>query len=286
MIDARFAPKADGVSPLSRGGFTLPELIVGVLLLGAGLVTVVGVLMASRQMLPGRELQVNGEQLPIAPSPSAFAQAVQLHGLFQERLTTARGVYVFGGEHRGLPTGASRLGGLPLALRALPTLDLGAVPNLPGDAVAFYEANRDRLGMTERGRSSADFTVIVVGPWRGALAAVSLLQIRARTLSVGAQNEQENFTRWDTELYDISGDNLKSSFLERANVAGAASVGACHYWFRYDEGRVAEEGPTLAVFPDPGLYAGARFQTSSESFTTAPELPPFSRFAYFLAVSP
>ena len=86
-----------------------------------------------------------------------------------------------------------------------------------------------------------------------------------------------NYVRRETNLYDVSGDNLTCSFLEKANSAAVSSVGARHFWYRYDEGRVAEEGPALTTFPDLWNFAGDR---------VGDIIPSPSHFVYCLPISP
>lgn len=266
--------------PSSTVGFTLPELIVGVLVFGLAAFMVLGVLLAVRRNLPGRDARVGDETLAIAPSPAVFGEAVRLHGQLLQRLTTARAVYVFGGTHRGLPEGASRLGGKPLALSALPTLDLSAPAALTTDAWGFYQAHQAELGRMVENPNPDDFTVVVVGPLGARLAATAVVQVRTVTVDAGTEGDPERFTRREATLYDASGDVFDYVYVERPDVSRVAAVGASHFWHRYAEARVAEEGPVLAVFPDPSLYAGARGGESSG------EIPPFSRFAYVMAVNP
>jgi hypothetical protein len=218
--------------------------------------------------------------LAIAPSPAVFGEAVRLHGQLLQRLTAARAVYVFGGTHRGLPEGASRLGGKPLALSAIPTLDLSAPAALTTDAWGFYQAHQAELGRMVESPNPEDFTVVLVGPWGGRLAVTAVVQVRTVAVQAGTESEPEWFTRREARLYDASGDAFGYVYVERPDVSRIAAVGASHFWHRYAEARVAEEGPVLAVFPDPSLYAGARGGASSG------EIPPFSRFAYVMAVNP
>lgn len=274
-------PVADGVGKrlsIRWKAFTLPEVIVGVSLLGLFLLMCVGLVRAGKRLLPGSAVSVDGTILPIAPSPGAFADAVKLHGAFIDRLNTARAVYVFGGSHEGLPSGASRLNGAPLAASSLPTI-LTFTAGLPQDAYAFFQAYSAQLGSVAGVSSPADFTVLVVGPWNGQLAVTALVQVREHRVTLEDQESPTAWVRRDTTLYDVSGDTWSCAFVEKAAVAATDAVGAKHFWYRYDEGRVAEEGPVVAVFPDPWLYAGSRA-------TLREEAPPFSRFTFVLSVNP
>lgn len=258
-------------------GFTLPEVIVGLALLAGFLLLCIGVVQAAQRLLPGRSVVAEGMDLPIAPSPGAFADAVKLHSVFLERLGAARAVYVFGGTHQGLPTEASRLNGRPLSLSALPTIATFSA-GLPLDGYAFHQAYATQLGAFDESRAADDFTVLIVGPSNGQLAVTALVQVRSRSVAPERQGEPIEWVSRSTTLYDVSGDTWNCAFVEKASLASAQAVGARHFWHRYAEGRVAEEGPTMAVFPDPWLYAGNR---GAEN-----EAPPFSRFTYFLAVNP
>lgn len=261
-----------------RDGFTLPEAIVGIALLGLFLMLCVGLVRAGKRLLPGSALAIGGEVLPVAPSPAAFADAVKLHSALIERLTTARAVYVLGGSHQGLPAGASRRSAAPLAATALPAIE-GFGAGLPLDAYAFQQAYASQLGPIATTGAPGDFTVVIIGPWNDRLAVTALVQVRERSVSGEDHSVTNEWMRRETQLYDISGDTWKCAFLEKANVASSTAVGARHFWYRYEEGRVAEEGPVMAVFPDPWLYAGDRGTDHDES-------PLFSRFTYFLSVNP
>lgn len=259
-------------------GFTLAEAIVGIALLGMFLMLCIGLIRAGKRLLPGSALAIGGEVLPVAPSPAAFAESVKLHSVLIERLTTARAVYVLGGSHQGLPGGASRLNAAPLATTSLPAIETFRA-GLPVDAYAFQQAYASQLGPMATAGSPADFTVVIVGPSSGRLAITTLVQVRERRVSGEDQSLPNEWMRRETQLYDISGDTWKCSFLEKASQASSAGVGARHFWYRYEEGKVAEEGPVVAVFPDPWLYAGTRGADHDVP-------PPVSRFTYFLSVNP
>lgn len=265
---------AAGNGDSANGGFTLPEIIVGIVLLGAFMLMCVGLVQAAQRLLPGRAITLDGVVIPLAPSPAAFADSVKLHSVLLEWLNHARAVYVLGGSHQGLPTGASRAAAAPLALSRLPTIprfDAG----LPLDAFAFYQTYATQLGLPASSYSPRDFTVMVVGPWNGQLVLTVLVQVKEREVVL---DDQTRWVRRETKLYDVSGETWSCAFLEKASAASSVNVGARHYWYRYFEDRVAEEGPVMAVFPDPCVYAGSRGRTD--------EPPPFSRFTYVLAVNP
>lgn len=259
-------------------GFTLPEVIIGVALLSVFMFMCIGLVRAAKRLLPGVALSVEGEVLPIAPSPSAFASAVKLHGALIERLTEARAVYVFGGSHEGLPSTASRQAGAPLETSSLPTIAAFSA-GLPLDAYAFQQAYASQLGPFVKTGAAADFSVVLIGPWNNQLAITALIQVRERPIAGEESSSPQSWMRRETVMYDISGDTWTCAFLEKTATMLSASVGARHFWYRYEEGLVAEEGPVMAVFPDPWLYGGTRGVANDEP-------PPFSRFTYFLSVSP
>ena len=148
----------------SGRAFTIPELVIGVLLLGGFLLMSLGLVTAGRRLMPGRGIAVGQEVLSIAPSPGVFADAVRLEGILQEHLRRARAVYVFGGRHEGLPAGATRLKGAPLALDTLPSLTLGAETPLPQDAFALYLAHASALGPFASDPDPGEYSVLVLGP--------------------------------------------------------------------------------------------------------------------------
>lgn len=260
-------------------GYTVAEIIVVVGLLGLIALLAIGTIIAAKQLTPGRALQVGAETLALAPSPSAFADAVRLQSVFSDRISGATAIYVFGGSHQGLPAGASRLGDAPLSRRSLPEI-AGFPKGLPLDAHDFYTVYEAKLGIKEDVSGPADFTVLTVGPVDGQLAVTSMLQVRGANIPVLDGGSERIYARREAELYDISGEKLAYAFLENGELANLDAVGARHFWLRYSEGRVAEEAPALVVLPDPSLYAGEPAAVKSAP-TSA-----FSRFTYFLAVSP
>lgn len=261
-----------------EGGFTVPELIIGILFLGGFLLLSLGLVTAGRRLLPGRSVSSGNEVLPIAPSPGAFADAVRLEGAFLAHLRSARAIYVFGGAHEGLPRGASRSSGAPLALDIVPNLVVGPEESLASDAYGFYLAHAATLGAMVRDPAPADYSVLMLGPVGIRLEATALLQVRQQDLVVGKGDDAERFVRREAVLHQKDSASFRYAFLEPANRAGAGKVGARHFWYRYEEGRVAEEGPALIVLPDPWLYAGQR--------DAGVPIPSFSRFVHFLGVSP
>ena len=267
----------------SSDAFTLSEVIVALLLAGGVLFMGINLILAGKRLLPGREIEVGSSILPLAPSPAAFSEAVKIHSILMERTMDARAIYVFGGQHEGLPEGALRRSGRPLAAQALPQLTVG-LEQLHADAFGFHRAHEDVLGPMQADAGPEDFSVIVVGPRNGTLQVTALVQVRSVPVGADDSGIGEELVRRDTILFDVSGDRWTCSFVERAVAASAARVGARHHWYRYDEGRVAEEGPALIVFPDPWLHAG---HTSNQNVETPLfTIPAFSRFVYLLAVSP
>lgn len=268
-----------------RSAFTVPELIIGITLAGLLCALALSVVLTAKRLLPGRTLQVEGEVLPLAPSSGAFSEAIALHAEFLRKLDTATAVYVLGGEHRGLPASASRLAGAPLAAQALPYVaHFGA--GLPLDGFAFYQAYQAELGPTERGRPE-DFSVLVIGRVGDAgLAVTALAQVRVREVTVAGPERGRSFLRCEVRLYSETGAKWRYAFLEHPGLETASPSGARHFWYRYDEGRVAEEGPVVAVFPDPYRYAGLRSSSAEPQSFAEPEVPPLSRFVYLLSVNP
>ncbi|HEY9155439.1 MAG TPA: prepilin-type N-terminal cleavage/methylation domain-containing protein [Opitutaceae bacterium] len=255
-------------------GFTLPELIVGLMLLTFFALISVRTVIAAHRFLPGRTVEVSGVDLPIAPSISAFTAAVHLHSVFTERLRQARAVYVFGGSHQGIASTASRCAVAPLALRGLPEID-DFPAGLPLDTLAFHQAYASQLGSGETAPARDDFTVVIVGAVNGALKVTALAQVRSSNVVLHDGSSSENFVRRTVDLYDISGESRNYSFLERAELAKESAVGAHHFWYRYAEGRVAEEGPATVIFPDPWPWARA---------ASGPAMPAVSRFVYCVCV--
>lgn len=253
-------------------GFTLPELIVAVLILSGFLLVSVSAVTAGKRLLPGREVQIRNERLPLAPSPAAFADAVALNAELMAHIARSRAVYVFGGAHVGLPVGASRVNQGPLSVAALPSLEIRTDETLPLDAQQFYTAHRSSLGHTETNPEAGDFSVLVLGPEERRLVVTALLQVRQSVIL--PDGAADRLTRCEATLYTRQ-HTYRYAFAEHADTRSVSRVGARHHWFRYEEGRVAEEGPALVIVPDPFLNAG-----SDET------IPPFSRFVYFLPLSP
>ncbi len=259
-----------------RRGFTIPELIIGVSLVALLTLMSVGMVIAAHQLMPGRSVAINGVDVPIAPSPEAFADAVRFHRVFTERLHSGRAVYVLGGTHQSLPPTASRCSGAPLKIQALPVIDKFDA-GLPEDAYGFYQSYQSILGgMETTPSSSADFSILIIGILDQKLQVTALVQVRSHSVALNDGAAAGSFLERTAQLYDVSGDTLSYSFLERESIAAQSAVGARHFWYRYEENRVAEEGPAVAVFPDPWIFAGSVGRTP---------LSALSRFVYCLPIS-
>jgi hypothetical protein len=194
-----------------------------------------------------------------------------------ERLKRARAVYVFGGAHPALPSGASQLTVKPLSAAEFPAItDFAA--GLPLEPLKFYQLYQNALGPMVTAPDSSDFTVVVIGPRNSRLELTAMVQVRRSSSSLSDGDSSENFVQWDVRYFDGEGNNSDYAFLERADVAASASVGATHNWHRYWEGVVAEEGPVAVVFPDPWRFPGDRIASSYQP-------PSFSRFIYLLHVN-
>ncbi|HEU5081389.1 MAG TPA: prepilin-type N-terminal cleavage/methylation domain-containing protein [Opitutaceae bacterium] len=261
-----------------RFAFTLVELMIGVVLAGVLVMIATKTVVAAKQLTPGQEIEIDGEQLAVAPSPSVFAEAIRLHSAFLQRVQSAKAIYVFGGEHHGLPIGASRLGATPLAATALPVInDFSA--GLELDSFGFYQKYATKLGPREKAQNPDDLSVVTIGAVEDKMVVTGLLQVRGKSVETNDGMLTTGFRRRTATFYDQSGENWSYSFLEKPVSASVEFVGARHFWVRYFEGKVAEEAPCTVVCPDPLLYAGTRALAAKD------EVPPFSRFSYVLEVS-
>lgn len=254
------------------------EVLIGVALLGVILLVGLKFYVSVKGLLPERSVTVAGDTLRVAPSEAAFTEAIQLHSVLLERLNEAKAVYVFGGEHEGIPSSSSVASQLPLSASALPSLT-NFTSGLPQDAHGFYQAYSGALGPVESSSTPSDFSVLLVGKRAGNLALISLVQVRSTEVAVSDGDRSESFVRRAVTLYDFGGTTWSYSYLERPSIASSITVGARHFWYRYFEGRVAEEGPTSVVFPDPWIFGGSRASASYEP-------PAFSQFTYLVEVSP
>jgi len=260
---------------MRRAAFTIPELIAGIVLTTFFALMTIRIVIAAKQLLPGRATTVAGVVIPIAPSVPSFADAVRLHSVFIKRLHGTRAAYVFGGEHEGIPATASRCSLAPLNMQSVPLIT-DVSRGLPMDAYAFREIYSLQLGAQETKANAQDFTVLLVGALNGALQATTLIQVRSVNISLKDGASSEDLIRREVDLYDVTEGQLSYIFLEKAGLAAEAAVGARHFWYRYAEGKIAEEGPAVVVFPDPWLWS----QPDANS-----DLPSLSRFVYCLPIS-
>jgi hypothetical protein len=258
------------------GGFLLAEVIVVLAVSSIVVVALLGGLIALIRGLQPQNVKLGGETLAIAPTFGAFPSAVRLHQVFADRLTNARAVYVFGGQHISIPTNAPETMVHPLHAQSLVTVaDFSA--GLPMDAKAFYELYATALGEQETAGSPQDFTVATVGQNGSSLALTCLVQVRRSDVSLSDGSDTTTFTVREVRLWDLDAGPFRYTFAERPSQAGSVFVGAVHTWMRYGSGSDREEGPSCVVFPDPWLYAGSRGRSD--------DVPAFSRFSYFLALS-
>jgi prepilin-type N-terminal cleavage/methylation domain-containing protein len=258
-------------------GFTLLEVMISVTLLSVLLSGVLfGVIALIKALVPPR-VQLNGEVLAVAPSYAPFPLAVRLHQTLTDRVGQARAVYVLGGRHLSLPATAPAASLRPLAVAALPSIT-DFTPGLPLDAKSFYDLYATQLGPVDGAASADDFTVIVVGPDNGALALTCMVQVKKTDVTLSDGTDSTQFVVRQVRLSELGQPEQSYAFAERPSQTAGIFVGAMHTWLRYQQNRAAEEGPTCVVFPDPWVYGGAR--------GLADDIPPFSRFAYFFAVSP
>ncbi len=258
-------------------GFTLFEMLV--VLLGIGLVVglvMTGLVAVVRGLVPP-QIVLNGETLSVAPAYAPFSPAVDLHQTLADRIGSARAVYVLGGRHLSLAVDARAAQQMPLAATTLPTIT-DFTSGLPLDAKSFYEQYAAQLGPMNPGAHAEDFSVVVVGPHNGALAVTCFVQVVRTTQTLTDGYETDNYVVREVQLADVGGSTARYVFAERPERIKGLFVGAVHSWYRYSEAAGQyEEGPASLVFPDPWLYAGAR--------GNADDVPPFSRFVYFIPVS-
>lgn len=243
---------------------------VVVVALLAGLIALV------RGLQPPR-VTLRGETLPVAPTFGAFPSAVRLHQAFADRLSAARAVYVFGGHHVSIPANSPATAMRPLHTQSLPTIASFAA-GLPMDAMSFYQAYANQLGEQELGGSPEDFTVAIVGPNADGLALTSWVQVRRTDLTLSDGSVTTPYVVREVNLWDIDNGAFRYAFADRPAQASSVFIGAVHTWMRYHANGTGEEGPACTVFPDPWIYGGSRGRSD--------DVPPFSRFTYFLAVSP
>lgn len=267
------------MSPPIRRGFVLIEVLLVLIVSSIVVVALLGGLVAIVRGLQPQSVVIRGETMPLAPTFGAFPSAIRLHEAFSERLAAARAVYVFGGKHLSIPANAAAAQLAPLRAQALPVItDFSA--GLPMDARSFYDTYAGALGEGEAASAPEDFSIVVVGPADGALAVTCLVQERRAETSISDGAVAVPFVTHEVKLWELGSDErLRYAFAERPSQTSGVFVGAVHTWLRYRTAAAeAEEGPACVVFPDPWVYAGAR--------GAADDLPAFSRFSYFLPVSP
>ena len=258
-------------------GFTLFEMLI--VLLGIGLVVglvITGLVAVVRGLVPP-QIVLKGETLSVAPAFAPFSPAVDLHQTLADRIGSARAVYVLGGRHLSLAADAQAAQQMPLAGNTLPVITDFA-PGLPLDAKSFYDLYAAQLGPVNPNAHAEDFSVVVIGPQKGALAVTCFVQVTRATQTLTDGYETDNYVVREVQLLDVGGSTARYAFAERLERITGLFVGAVHSWHRYSEATGQyEEGPASVVFPDPWLYAGAR--------GNADDVPPFSRFIYFIPVS-
>lgn len=258
-------------------GFVLAELIVVLAISSLVLFAMLAGLIAIVRGLQPQQIAISGETLPIAPTFGSFPSAVRLHQTFTDRVATARAIYVFGGRHLSIPADAPAAQQQPLKAQKLPIIS-DFSPGLPLDAKTFRDLYATALGEPESSASRDDFSVAIVGSTGNSLGLTCWVQVRRTDVSVSDGSESVPYTVRDVRLWDQDGSMQRYAYAEKASQTTAIFIGAVHTWLRYKLNSAAEEGPACTVFPDPWVYAGARGRTD--------DLPPFSRFSYFLAVSP
>lgn len=261
----------------ARRGFVLAEVIVVLVISALVVVALLAGLVALVRGLQPQSVKLAGEELPLAPTFGSFPSAVRLHQSLTSRVATARAVYVFGGTHLSIPANSAQAQMRPLKLQGLPAIaDFTA--GLPMDAKTFYDLYASALGDEETAATAEDFSVAVIGTNNGALAITCFAQVRRHDLSVSDGTAATPFMAREVMLWDIDDGPLRYVYAERPAQSSHVFIGAVHTWMRYRLNAVGEEGPACVVFPDPWVYGGARGQLD--------DIPAFSRFSYFFAVSP
>ncbi|HVU32640.1 MAG TPA: hypothetical protein VHE61_04350 [Opitutaceae bacterium] len=263
-------------TPHPPRGFLLSEIIVVLVLSGIVIGALLAGLVALVRGMQPQTVTLHGETLAIAPTFGAFTSAVRLHQAFTDRASAARAIYVFGGRHLSIPPGSPAALVQPLRISALPAIDTPAL-DLPMSAASFYERYHDSLGEQDAACSPDDFSIVVVGPAAAGLAVTCLVQSRRTDAAVTDGAETRTYAVRDVRLWDLDQGMFRYAFAEPIVRAPGAFTGAVHTWYRHDLAGTAEEGPGCVIFPDPWLYAGARGRSA--------DVPPFSRFSYFLPVS-
>jgi len=263
----------------SGRGFVLIEVLIVLLISSVVVAAILGGLVALVRGLQPQDIVVNGEALPVAPTFGAFPSAVRLHEAFSNHVSAARATYVFGGRHLSIPANAPAAQLAPLKIQALPQIaDFTA--GLPMDAKSFYDTYADVLGDTEAAPNADDFSIIVIEPGDTGLTVGCLVQVRRTDVGISDGNARTDYTTREVKLWEPgTAEPLRYAYAERHGQTDPVFIGAVHTWMRFQLSPAQrEEGPACVVFPDPWVYSGSRGQ--------ADDLPAFSRFSYFLAVSP
>jgi hypothetical protein len=255
----------------------LGEVVLVLVVSSLVIATLLSGLVALMRGMQPRSVVVAGECLPIAPTFGSFPSAVRLHQALTDRVTTARAVYVFGGRHLSIPEESADARLQPLRRQALPVLENPAA-GLATDAASFLQTHADELGEQESASSPDDYSLLVIGPAAGGLAATCFVQVRRKDVTTDDGGGPSHYVVREVKLWDIDSGAQRYAFAEPAAVSARLFVGAVHTWLRYQTNGAKEEGPACVVFPDPWLYSGAMGRPD--------DIPPFSRFSYFLPVSP
>ena len=261
----------------SQSGFVLAEVIIVLAISSVVLFALLAALIGVIRALQPQQVVIAGERLPIAPTFGSFPSAVRLHQTFTDRVATARATYIFGGRHLSIPADSPAAQQRPLKAQKLPVItDFSA--GLPLDAKSFADLYASALGEPETGGSPDDFSVAVIGSTGAALAVTCWVQVRRTDVSISDGSESVPYIVRDVQLWDQDGTTQRYAYAEHPAQSATIFTGAVHTWLRYKTNSHAEEGPACAIFPDPWIYGGSRGR--------ADDIPPFSRFSYFLAVSP
>lgn len=260
-------------------GFLLAEVLLVLVVSAIVIATLLAGLVALVRGMQPQNVMLAGESLPISPTFGAFPSAVRLHQTFSDAVCAARAVYVFGGRHLSIPADAPPVAVQPLKAQTLPVI-ADFTPGLPMDAKSFYDRYAVALGAQETTAGADDFSVVVIGSVNNALGVSCFVQVRRTDLSVSDGNSTTPYTMREVKLWDAAtGETQGYAFAERPAQTAKIFIGAVHTWMRYQlTAGQNEEGPACVVFPDPWVYGGSRGQ--------ADDIPPFSRFSYFLAISP
>lgn len=261
----------------SAHGFLLGEVVLVLVVSSLVIATLLSGLVALMRGMQPRSVVVAGECLPIAPTFGTFPSAVRLHQTLTDRVTAARAVYVFGGRHLSIPDESVDAHLRPLRRQTLPVLSLSA-GGLATDAATFFQSHAAVLGEQDAEASPDDYSLLVVGPAAGGLAATCFVQVRRKEVTTDDGGGPSRYVVREVKLWDVDSGAQRYVFAEPAAVSARLFVGAVHTWLRYQTNGPKEEGPACVVFPDPWLYSGATGRSD--------DIPPFSRFSYLLAVSP